>query len=166
LFPGPQAWFTNVGERIELRSLDGTVIDGTPAISDTTGNSDTWQLKFDGIVSNSIDDWKFVKSTTAFTNGKQIIQVEEESVATTVTTDKEHYNFFDTAIISGSVSKQVYTKVPSFFEQQSVEMIISGPSYYNVISLFPDRDLNFATTLKLHTVLGHNEGPYDVSVNL
>jgi len=164
LFPGPQAWFTNVGERIELRSLDGTVIDGTPAISDTTGNSDTWQLKFDGIVSNSIDDWKFVKSTTAFTNGKQIIQVEEESVTTTVTTDKEHYNFFDIAIISGSVSKQVYTKVPSFFEQQSVEMIISGPSYYNVVTLFPDWDLNFVTTLKLQNALGHNEGPYNVSI--
>ena len=164
LFAGPQAWFTNVGERIELRSLDGTVIDGTPAISDTAGNSDTWQLKFDGIVSNSIDEWKFVKSTSAFTNGKQIIQVEEESVAITVTTDKEHYNFFDIAIISGSVSKQIYTKVPSYFEQKSVEMIISGPNYYNVVSLYPDANLNFATTLKLQTVLGHNEGPYDVSI--
>ncbi len=164
LFPGPQAWFTNVGERIELRSLDGTVIDGTPAISDTAGDSDTWQLKFDGIISTSIDNWKFVKSTAAFTNGKQIIQVEEESVGITVTADKEHYNFFDTAIISGSVSKQVYTKVPSYFEQKTVEMIISGPSYYNVVTLYPDVNLNFATTLKLQSALGHNEGPYNVSI--
>lgn len=164
LFPGPQAWFTNVGERIELRSIDGTVIDGTPAISDTAGDLDTWQLKFDGIISTSIGDWKFVKSTAAFTNGKQIIQVEEESVAITVTTDKEHYNFFDTAIISGSVSKQIFTKVPSYFEQKTVEMIISGPSYYNVVTLYPDANLNFATTLKLQSALGHNEGPYNVSI--
>ena len=165
LFAGPASWFTNVGERIELRSLDGTVIDETPAISDTFSDSNTWQLKFDGIISTSIDDWKFVKSTSAFSNGKQIINVEEESVAITVTTDKEHYNFFDIATISGSVSKQVYTKVPSYFEQENIEMIISGPNYYTLVSLYPDMNLNFATTLKLQSALGHNEGPYDVSIS-
>jgi len=159
------SWLTDVAERIELRDETGTVIDETPTITDVDNDFSSWQRIYDGFNTNSSDDWKFKTSTVGSSNGKQIVDVEEESVTITVTTDKEHYNFFDIAVISGSVSKQVYTKVPSYFEQKSVDMVISGPNYYKTVLLYPNANLNFATTLKLQTALGHNEGPYDVSIS-
>ncbi len=70
----------------------------------------------------------------------------------------------DYAIISGSVSEEIITYSPQFY-QERILINISGPGYYKNISLYPDRDLNYATTLKLQQVVGANEGIYDVSVD-
>ena len=41
------------------------------------------------------------------------------------------------------------------------EINISGPNFYQTVSLYPDSYLNYETTLNLIQVLGINEGNYD-----
>ena len=42
---------------------------------------------------------------------------------------------------------------------------ISGPNYEQAVSLYPDSNLNYETTLNLVQVLGFSEGTYVVTVN-
>ena len=42
---------------------------------------------------------------------------------------------------------------------------ISGPNFEQLLSLYPDSNLNYETTLDLVQVLGISEGTYDVTVN-
>ena len=49
-----------------------------------------------------------------------------------------------------------------FSKPESITLTISGPNYNDVLTLYPDLNLNFETTLTLHQVLGINEGKYDV----
>ena len=42
---------------------------------------------------------------------------------------------------------------------------ISGPNFEQAVSLYPDSNLNYETTLDLVQVLGISEGTYDVTVN-
>jgi hypothetical protein len=158
------SWFTDYNEVIELRDANGIVIDKTPALTDTTNDFKSWQRIFDGYGSDSRDDWKFVAPTPGSSNGKLIETQEEEQVTITVSSDKSSYLMDETAIITGSVSEKVYISQRGFFDQATIDITISGPNYFKDITLFPDRDLNFATTLKLQKVLGVNEGIYDVSV--
>jgi len=158
------SWFTDFNEVIELRDANGIVIDKTPALTDTTNDFKSWQLIYDGYSSDNIDDWKFVPPTPGSSNGKLIETQDDDEIFVTVTSDKSSYLMNDNAIIAGSVSEEVYLYKP-FFAQATINVIISGPNYYKTLTLYPDRDLNFATTLKLQQVLGANEGIYDVSVD-
>ncbi|MEK0350508.1 MAG: lamin tail domain-containing protein, partial [Nitrosopumilus sp.] len=157
-------WFTDSNESVELRDENGIVIDKTPALADTQNDFTSWQRIYDGYDMNSYDDWKFVISTAGSSNGKLIETQDDDEIFVTITSDKSSYLMDSTAIISGSVSEEVYIYKP-FFAQATINVNISGPNYYKTLTLYPDRDLNFATTLKLHQVLGANEGIYDVSVD-
>jgi hypothetical protein len=74
------------------------------------------------------------------------------------------YLFDDVAVIQGSVSEKMFVEKPNF-QVVPIKINISGPNYSQSVSLYPDVDLNYETTLKLDQVLGIHEGTYDVVVS-
>ena len=157
-------WFTDVNESVELRDENNFVIDKTHVVSDLKNDFTSWQRIYDGFDSDSSSDWKFVTSTSGSSNGKLITTQDSKEITVTVSSDKDSYVFGETATISGSVSEQVFIVKP-FFQPQQITMTISGPNFYKTITLYPDLNLNYKTTVKLDKVLGINDGRYDVSVN-
>ena len=156
-------WFTDIGESIELRDDNGTIIDKTPALSDTKNDFTSWQRIYDGYDLDSFDDWKFAVSTAGSSNGKLAQSQESEDLTVTVSSEKDSYLFGDTAVI-----EEVFLKnslLCSLFQAEKIIVIISGPDFYKTVILYPDLNLNFKTTLTLHEILGINEGTYDVSAS-
>ena len=156
-------WFTDSSESVELKDGSGVVVDKTPVVSDIANDFTSWQRIYDGFDSDNTSDWKFATSTAGSSNGKLVETQDDEQITVTVSSDKSAYLFGETATISGSVSEEIFIVKP-FFQQEPVLVTITGPNYQNIISLYPDRDLNYETTLSLHQVLGINEGNYDVSI--
>ncbi len=157
-------WFTDVNESIELRDDNNLVIDKTPTITDLQNNFVSWQRLYDGFDSDDSADWKFATSTAGSSNGKLIETQESESVSITVNSAKPSYLFGDVAVISGSVSEEVYVFKP-FFKPEQIVITITGPDFNKILTMYPDLNLNYKTTLSLHQVLGVTEGNYDVSVS-
>lgn len=157
-------WFVDINEIIELRNSDGTVIDKTPLLSDLGNDFTSWQRLYDGYDLDNSSDWKFVTSTAGSSNGKLVETQSTEQVSVSISSEKSSHLFGETAIITGSVSKEVFIVQP-FFQQEPIVVTISGPDFNRVITLYPDLNLNFETTLNLHQVLGINEGTYDVKVD-
>jgi len=157
-------WFTDSSESVELRNANGIVIDKTPTLSDIKNDFTSWQRIYDGYDFDNVDDWKFVKSTAGSSNGKLIETKVTQGVNVTVSSEKSFYLFGDVAVISGSVSEEVYIVKP-FFKPQQIILTVTGPNFHKIITLYPDLNLNYKTTLNLHQVLGINKGTYDVSVN-
>ncbi|MFB5633101.1 MAG: lamin tail domain-containing protein, partial [Nitrosopumilus sp.] len=157
-------WFTDVNESVELRDENNVIVDKTPTVSDIQNDFSSWQRIYDGYDSDSSDGWKFATATAGKSNGKLIETQESESVSITVNSEKESYLFGDVAVIYGSVSEEVFILKP-FFQPQQIEITIAGPNFNKIITMYPDLNLNYKTTLSLHQVLGVNEGNYDVSVS-
>jgi len=157
-------WFTDSSESVELRDENGIIIDKTPMISDTQNDFTSWQRIYDGYGFDSSDDWKFATSSLGSSNGKLIETQESKEIIVTVSSEKSSYLFGDVAVIEGSVSEKVFIVKP-FFQPEPIIVTISGPDFHKTVTLFPDLNLNYETTLNLHQVLGINEGTYDVSVN-
>jgi len=138
-----KVWFTDVSELVQLRDSNDNVIDETPVITDMSNDFSSWQRSYDGIDTNTSDDWEFATSSIGSTNGKLIVEEEEEAVSVSVEINKSEFLFGETAYISGSVSEEVFYEKPTY----------------------PDLNLNFETSLSLHQVLGVTEGIYDVTVD-
>jgi len=158
-FVNQKVWFTDTAELIELRNSDGLLVDKTREVFDLENNFNSWQRTYDGF-----SDWKFVSSTAGSSNGKLIESYDSSPVTVTLSSDKSIYNFDDTAVIQGTVSERVFVEKPSF-QSEPILINISGPNYEQAVSLYPDSNLNYETTLKLVQVLGISKGNYDVSVN-
>ncbi|MCV0371978.1 MAG: lamin tail domain-containing protein [Nitrosarchaeum sp.] len=156
-------WFADSNESIELRNTTGMVVDKTPLLSDLKNDFSSWQRLYDGYDADSITDWKYAISNAGSSNGKQVISEENTGVSVTISTDKLSYLFGQTAIISGSVSKELVITKP-YFQPEKIILSITGPNYKKMIELYPDMNLNFKTSLNLQKVLGINEGTYDLSV--
>ena len=155
-------WFTDSNDQVELRDNNGIVIDKTPFLSDLKNDFSSWQRIYDGYDHDSINDWKFTTSNAGSTNGKQQFPAQDiDGVSITLSSDKSSYLFDQTALISGSVSKEVVITQP-YFQPEKIIIMISGPNYQKTIELFPDRDLNFSTSLSLQRVLGINQGQYNL----
>jgi len=163
-FQYQSVWFTDVSERLELRDNTGIVIDETPTITDIVNDFSSWQRLYDGYDTDSLDDWKFEISTTGSSNGKIVTEESEGGVTVSVSTDELNYIFDETLTISGKVSKEVFVEKP-FFHQETIDIIIQGPNYYKTFTLYPNMFLEYETSLKLHKVLGINQGTYDISVS-
>ena len=118
----------------------------------------SWQRTYDGH-----SDWEFAISTAGGSNGKLIEINESSPVVVTVSSDKSSYLFDDAAIIQGTVSERLYIEQP-YFQTEPVLINISGPNYYQSVSLYPDTNLNYEMNLNLVQVLGINEGVYHVYV--
>ena len=158
-------WFTDANESVELRDENGLeIVDKTPAISDIQNDFTSWQRLYDGYDFDSSDDWKFVTSTAGSSNGKLVETQDSESVVVSVSSEKPYYLFGDVAVITGSVSEEVYIVKP-FFQPEQIVITITGPNFNKIITMYPDLNLEYDTTLSLHQVLGINEGTYDVSVS-
>jgi len=159
---GP-AWFTDTNELVELRDENNIVIDNTPLKFDKENDYTSWQRLYDGYDFDSSDDWKFATSTSGSSNGKLLTAQDSKEITVTVSSNKDSYLFGETATISGSVSEEVGIVKPEFIPEQIV-LTITGPNFNKILSLYPDLNLNYKTTVKLDKVLGINEGLYDVSV--
>ena len=156
-------WFTDVNEIVELRNENGIVIDKTPLLSDLVNDFTSWQRIYDGYDLDNSNDWKFVLSTAGSSNGKLIETQDSAEIIVSVSSDKFSYIFGDVAVIEGNVSEEVSPVHPEFLPEPIV-VNITGPNFYKTITLFPDLNLNYKTTLSLHPVLGIDEGTYDISV--
>jgi len=157
-FVNEKVWFTDTAELIELRNNDGLLVDKTREVFDLENDFKSWQRTYDGF-----SDWKFTFSTAGSSNGKLIEYFDPLDVVLTLTSDKILYGFDDTAVIHGTVSEKIYVEKP-YFQTEPILITITGPNFYHSVSLYPDYNLNYETTLRISQVLGVGEGNYDVSV--
>jgi hypothetical protein len=157
-FVNEKVWFTDTAELIELTNSDGLLVDKTREVFDLGNDFKSWQRTYDGF-----SDWKFTSSTAGSSNGKLIEYFDPLAVVLTLTSDKISYGFDDTAIIRGTVSEKIFVEKP-YFQTEPILITITGPNFYHSVSLYPDYDLNYETTLRISQVLGVSEGNYDVSV--
>ncbi len=91
-------------------------------------------------------------------------QTDSDSVEITISSEKNSYLFGEVAVITGNVSEQVFIEKP-FFQPEQIVVNITGPNFTKNITLYPDYDLNYQTSLNLNQVLGINEGDYAVSAS-
>lgn len=157
-------WFTDTNELAELKDKNGVVVDKTPLLSDMKNDFSSWQRTSDGYDLDNNNDWKFAISTAGSSNGKLIVAEDKEGVSVSISSNKSSYLFGETATIQGNVSKQIFLVKP-YFHADEILVKISGPNYDKTISLYPDLNLNYKTTLNLQKVLGINTGVYSVSVS-
>ncbi|QLH04890.1 hypothetical protein C5F49_05845 [Nitrosopumilus oxyclinae] len=156
-------WFTDSNESVELRDANNVVIDKTPHFGDIQNTFTSWQRLYDGYDFDSSDDWKFVTSTAGSSNGKLIQTQNSDGVVVSISSDKPSYLFGEVAVLSGSVSEEIY-QIKPFFQPEKIIITISGPNFNKIVTMYPDLKLNYKTTLSLHQVLGINEGTYDAVV--
>ena len=158
-FTYTKVWFTDSSESVELRNTSGDVVDKTPLISDMSNDFKSWQRSYDGHT-----DWEFSLGSAGGSNGKLISSEDSSAVEVTLSTDKTNYNFDQTAIIRGTVSEKVFVEVP-IFQSAPILIYISGPNFEQSVSLYPDYNLNYETSIDLVQVMGISEGTYDITVN-
>ncbi|RNJ76644.1 MAG: hypothetical protein EB830_03535 [Nitrosopumilus sp. H13] len=156
-------WFNDLGESLELRSANGTIIDKTPSLTDQKNSLKSWQRLYDGYAPNSIDDWKFATFNAGSSNGKLIESQEVDPVSIHVSVERPSYLFGETAIIRGNVSEKIFTVKPTF-QPTPIVISITGTGFEKKITLYPDTNLSFEASQSLHQVLGIGGGNYDVSV--
>ena len=159
-FTYESVWFTDSSESVELRDADGTLVDKTPNITDLENDFSSWQRVYDGYDSA---DWKFVTSTAGASNGKVSPLNESEELIITLSADKNSYVFDESAVFKGTVSKRINT-VENYFQPEPIMINISGPNYVQTISIYPDYQLNYESSIDLVQVLGINSGIYYVDV--
>jgi uncharacterized protein affecting Mg2+/Co2+ transport len=157
-------WFTDVSEKVQLKNSTGSVIDETPVITDQKNDFSSWQRKYDGIDSNTSNDWIFRISSAGSSNGKlETASGDDGQASIVVDADKRNYIFGETATITGSVSKRVYQEKP-YFTQEKITINVEGPGSYNKkFTLYPDLKLQFKTQIKLDKILGVSAGNYVVT---
>ena len=156
-------WFTDSGDSIELLDPTGALIDKTPTVTDVKNDFTSWQRIYDAYDSDNSDDWKFVTSTAGSSNGKLVLNEDVGNVFVTISSEKDSYVFGEVAVLKGSISEEVFVYKP-FFQPEQIVVDITGPDFFKTLTLYPDLNKNFQTTLSLHQILGINEGSYDVSV--
>ena len=156
-------WFADSNEIVELKDKNGMIVDKTPLLSDPKNDLTSWQRIYDGYDLDNASDWKFAIPTAGSSNGKVTVTEAKADVTVTVSTDKSSYLFGETTTIKGNISKQVFITAP-YFHADEISVKITGPKYDKTISLYPDLNLNYKTSLNLQQVLGVDKGVYLVSV--
>lgn len=158
-------WFTDVSEKVQLKDKDGNIVDETQVITDQKNDFQSWQRKYDGVVSDS-NTWIFKTASAGSSNGKLPISgIESGELIVFAKADKKNYIFGETAIISGNVSKRVYQEKP-FFSQTQLYIDVNGPGkFQRTITIYPDLNLQYKTQIKLDKVLGAAAGTYTVTVS-
>ncbi|MGA9230380.1 MAG: hypothetical protein WBV92_09540, partial [Nitrosotalea sp.] len=148
-----------------LTGTDGTIIDQTPPLTDTQGDSNTWQRIYDGLDTGSPSDWTFKTGTPGTSNGAAPTTTVTSQVGMSVSTDKQNYIFGDIVNIGGQVSQIVnnpaVTSVPT-----TVNLVVLGPNgFKQTFSLYPGTDLKFSTYMKTDQILGFAQGTYSLSAS-
>jgi len=164
LFSHQTLWFPDVAESVELRDKAGNVIDKTPKFTDLKNDFTSWQRIYDGYDTDSDADWVFEFGNGGKSNGKLPTEEEKTFVTVSITTDKESYIFGDIATITGKVSERVFVEKP-YFQPAQIKVNIAGANGFSkIITLFPDLNLSYKTTVNLSKVLGFAGGDYTVTV--
>jgi len=73
------------GDTLTLTNSEGTVLDSTPRLTDTSDDNRTWQRFPNGIDTGSIIDWRFSPPTKGGSNGKFASQIMLTASPTSVT---------------------------------------------------------------------------------
>ena len=156
-------WFKDFGDYVSLYDPDGNLVDETPLLKDQDDDATSWQRITDGQDTDDISDWELKRVTPKSSNG-----VITETLATEFTltgsTDKTNYVLGEYVTISGTVSEKLFTEKP-YFTAEIIKISVTGPSFYKNIALFPERSLDYSTTLNMQEVYGFKTGDYDVSIN-
>ena len=169
VFMASSFWFSDVSEFVTLKDADGVIIDQTPLLDDTGDDMSSWQRIYDGWDTDNNSDWILKGATGAATNGQYIAEDISDDITINLEIDKEQYDFGEKVNITGSVSEQSFntseysstTLIPEL-----ITIFISGPSSYrDTITLYPDLNLQFSTSLNLHKVLGYAEGFYLITAS-
>jgi len=165
LFFYTSGWFTDVAEVVQLIDDQGNLVDETPFLTDVANDQTSWQRRTNGFDSDRDGDWINKFSTPGRSVSSETRAIQQASVLdVSISTDKDAYVFGETARISGEVSQIVYVRKPTFVTD-TVDVKIIGPGgFVRDLTLFPDINLNYRTTLKLDSVLDIQEGVYDVFV--
>ena len=158
-------WLPIAGAVIQLTGSDGTIIDQTPPLTDTQGDSNTWQRIYDGLDTGSPSDWTFKTGTPGTSNGTPPTTTTTSQVGMSVSTDKQNYIFGDIVNIGGQVSQIVnnpaVTSIPT-----TVNLVVLGPNgFKQTFSLYPGTDLKFSTYMKTDQILGFSQGTYTLSAS-
>ncbi len=162
IFSYRSLWFTDVSEKVQLRNNMGEIVDETQVITDQKNDYQSWQRKYDGIVSDS-NVWIFKTSSPGSSNGKLPGSgAESTELGVFIKSDKTNYIFDEVAIISGNVTKRVYQEKPSFIQQQLRIDVTGSGKFFRTITIYPDLDLKFKTQIKLDKVLGATAGTYRI----
>jgi hypothetical protein len=158
-------WFPHAGAVIQLTGSNGTLVDQTPPLSDTQGDSNTWQRIYDGLSTGSSSDWTYKMGTPGFSNGQPPTSTTTSLLTVSVSTDKQSYVFGDFVNISGQVSQLVKSSAVSSIPQ-TANLILSGQQgFKETFTLYPGNDLKFSQSVKTDQVLGFTAGTYTISVS-
>ncbi len=155
-------WFTDISDSVQLWNSNGTLVDKTPSVTDSDNDFSSWQRIYDAVGSDSDSDWTFETSSPGSTNGKLETQSESTKVSVSINSDKSQYVFGESAVLYGNVSEALFVEKPTFAPVQII-ITISGPNYSDIITLYPNLDLEFSTSIGLQNVLGISEGIYNVT---
>jgi len=167
VFMASSFWFNDSSEFVTLKNEEGVIIDQTPLLEDEDNDMNSWQRAYDGLDTGNTSDWIFKTATGATTNGEYIAESIGDEITVNLELDKQGYDFGDKINITGSVSEKAFdiskysstTLMPAI-----VTIFINGPSSFNeTITLYPDRNLQFSTSLNLYKVLGYTEGSYSIT---
>ena len=158
-FTHEKIWFTDSSESVELRNSNDDVIDKTPFVSDLENDFFSLQRSYDGHSNR-----EFSLGTAGGSNGKLTLSDDPSIVEIVLSTDKVNYNFDETVMIQGTVSEKIFVEFPTF-QAEPILINISGPNFAQAVSLYPDSNLHYQTTLDTVQVLGIEEGNYAVTVN-
>tara|TARA_B100001540_G_scaffold294312_1_gene294125 strand:- start:79 stop:3624 length:3546 start_codon:yes stop_codon:yes gene_type:complete len=153
-------WFKDFGDQVSLYDSNGNLIDQTPLLKDSDDDATSWQRITDGLDTDSLSDWELKRLTPKSSNGK-LSETQTSSFTLSAQTDKSEYTFGDTIIISGNISEQLSSN--DFPEL--IKIYVKGANYFQNLAVFPDRDLNFSTSLNIQKVLGFGDGTYDVEIS-
>ena len=162
-FTHHSSWFKDFGDTISLTNSSGDLIDQTPLLADQNNDANTWQRNTDGLDTNSISDWKLKIMTPKSSNGI-IIETQETFYSFTAQTEKTKYTFGEILKIYGSTTETLFKDTREAIPAV-INIKIQGPNYYKTLTAYPDRDLNFSTTLNIKEVLGFTVGDYDVDIS-
>jgi hypothetical protein len=163
-FPFQSPSLKDFGDTVSLINNLGELVDQTPLLIDLVGDANTWQRSTDGLDTDSVSDWKLAVMSPQTSNG-QVAQTYEEIIYSfTGETDKNEYTFGETLTISGSTTENLFSGYTNTLPE-IIKIKIQGSDYYDTLSIYPDRDLNYSANFDIKQILGFDIGSYDVEIS-
>ena len=165
VFMASSYWFNDASDFVTLKDVSGIIIDQTPLLEDLSDDMNSWQRVYDGLDTDNSSNWILKGATASASNGSYIAEEIITDLTISLETDKAQYNFGEKVNISGSVSEQSYDS-EKYLMPSIVTIFINGPgSFSDTITIYPDTNLQFSTSLSLHQVFGYDEGEYMITAN-
>lgn len=139
-------------EYVSLYNKSGALVDRTPEFSDIADDHDTWQRIVDDRDTDSEQDWVFKGATRGTTNSVSTI-AERSLIVLDISLEKEIYEKGEKIDISGTITG-VDLETTSFFVAPTVKMEIGGPNHQQSMTIEPDEEQMFSTSITPRNVRG------------